>query len=89
MELELITLSEVSQTEKGRYHGMSLMYGIYDMNEPVCEAETDSQIQRWAWWLLGREGGGLEREVGISSRKLLYTEWINNKILLYSAGNCI
>ena len=89
MELEMITLSEVSQTEKGRYHGMSLMYGIYDMNEPVCEAETDSQIQRWAWWLPGREGGGLEREVGISSRKLLYTEWINNKILLYSAGNCI
>ena len=29
-------------------------------------------------------GGGMEWEVGISRRKLLYTEWINNKVLLYN-----
>ena len=46
MDLEMIILSEVSQTEKGRYHGISLINGIYDMNEPVYEAETDSQTQR-------------------------------------------
>ena len=33
--------------------------------------------------------GRLKSEVGVSRCKLLYTEWINNKILLYSAGNCI
>ena len=64
MELEMITLSEVSQTEKGRYHGMSLMYGIYDMNEPVCEMETDSGKQRAHPWL-PREAVGGEREWGV------------------------
>ena len=34
-------------------------------------------------------GGGMEWEVRISRRKLLYIEWMNNKALLYSAGNCI
>ena len=33
-------------------------------------------------------GEGVEREVGVSSCKLLYTGWIN-KILLYSTGNHI
>ena len=33
-------------------------------------------------------GGGMEWEVGVSRRKLLYTEWIN-KVLLYSAENYI
>ena len=32
------------------------------------------------------EGG---REFGLSRGKLLYIEWINNKILLYSSGNYI
>ena len=34
-------------------------------------------------------GGGLDWEFGISRCKLLYTEWINNKVLLYSTGNYI
>ena len=29
----------------------------------------------------------MEWEVGISRCKLLYTRWINNKVLLYSTGN--
>ena len=32
-------------------------------------------------------GGGLEWECGISRCKLLYMEWINNKVLPYSTGN--
>ena len=36
--------------------------------------------QRKGW---GREGLGF----GISRCKLLYREWINNKVLLYSTGN--
>ena len=31
--------------------------------------------------------GGMDREFGISRGKLLYIEWINNKVLLYSTGN--
>ena len=34
-------------------------------------------------------GGGMDWEFGISRWKLLYLEWINNKVLLYSTGNYI
>ena len=34
-------------------------------------------------------GGGMDWEFGISRCKLLYTGWINNKVLLYSTGNYI
>ena len=33
--------------------------------------------------------GGMVWEVGISRCKLLYTEWINDKVLLYSTENYI
>ena len=36
-----------------------------------------------------RAGGGKDWEFAVSRRKLLYTEWINNKVLLYSTGNYI
>ena len=34
-------------------------------------------------------GGGMEWEVRVSRCKLLYTEWINNTVLLYSTENYI
>ena len=38
-----------------------------------------------------REGveGAMDLEFGISRCKLLYIEWINNRVLLYSTGNNI
>ena len=33
--------------------------------------------------------GGMEWEAGVSRCKLLYIEWINNKVLLYSTENYI
>ena len=33
--------------------------------------------------------GGKDWEFGVSRGQLLYIEWINNKILLYSTGNYI
>ena len=35
----------------------------------------------------GVGGGGMDWEVGTSRSKLLYRQWIINKVLLYSAGN--
>ena len=32
-------------------------------------------------------GRGMDWEVGVSRCKLLYIEWINNKVLLYSTEN--
>ena len=37
----------------------------------------------WGW------GGGMDLGFGLNRCKLLYTGWINNKVLLYSTGNCI
>ena len=34
-------------------------------------------------------GGGMDWEFGISRCKLLYIGQVNNKVLLYSTGNCI
>ena len=37
----------------------------------------------------GWGGGGMDWEFGISRRKLLYIQWINNKVLLYGTENYI
>ena len=37
----------------------------------------------------GWSGRGLDWEFGVSRCKLVYTEWINNKVLLCSTGNYI
>ena len=37
----------------------------------------------------GWGGVGMDWEAGISRCKLLYIEWINNKVLLYRTGNYI
>ena len=42
MDLEIIILSELSQTEKGKYHMISLICGILK-NELIYKTETDSQ----------------------------------------------
>ena len=61
----------------------------YDTNELIYETETDSE--RTDLWLpRGRmSGGGMDWELGISRCKLLYIEWINNKVLLYSTFNIL
>ena len=45
IDAEIITLSEVSQTEKGKHHMISLTCGTFknDTNELIYKAETDSQ----------------------------------------------
>ena len=48
MELECIILSEVSQTEKDKYHVVLLICGIFknDANEHIGKTETSSQAYR-------------------------------------------
>ena len=45
MDLEIIILSEESQTEKDKYHMISLICGIWknDTNELIYKTEIDSQ----------------------------------------------
>ena len=61
----------------------------YDTNELIYETETDSQrtdlrLPRVRWG-----GGRMDWEFGVSRCKVLYTEWINNKVQLCSTGNSI
>ena len=46
MDLEIMILSEVNQTEKDKYHMILLICGIFkknDTNELIYKTETDSQ----------------------------------------------
>ena len=54
------------------------------------ETDTDSHIQRTDLWLLSRRArGGKYWEFRISRCRLLYIIWINNKVQLYTTGNCV
>ena len=62
----------------------------YDTNEPIYETETKSGTYEQIGGCQG--GGGWERVgVGVWDQqcKLVYIEWINNKVLLYSTGKYI
>ena len=62
MDIEVIVLSEVSQTQKDKYHMMSLIYGIQnkekDTNELIYKTEIDPQTQKTNLWLPKRKGMG-------------------------------
>ena len=63
----------------------------YSTNEPIYEIETDSQDIKNRLVVAKQEGGGggMDKVFGVSRCQLLYLEWINNKVLLYSTGNYI
>ena len=61
----------------------------YDTSELIYETETDSQTQIMNLWLPRGWGWRNGVEFGISGCKLLYIEWIDNKVLLYSTWKCI
>ena len=73
MDLETVIQSEVSQKEKNTYHILTHTYGIQKngMDEPVCKAEIETQMQRTNVWTprgeSGRGGGGgvMNWEMGI------------------------
>ena len=61
MDLEIVILSKVSQTEKEKYSDIPYMWNLKkknDTNELTCKTERDSQTQRMNLLLLeGRMGG--------------------------------
>jgi len=42
MDVEIILLSEVSQREKGKYHMISFVCGIYNTSEHIYKTEIGS-----------------------------------------------
>ena len=51
-DLKIIILSKVTQTDKSKYHMISLIHGIYKIDKLVHKTETDSQILKTNLWLL-------------------------------------
>ena len=76
-----------SQIEKDKYYMISLICG----DEPIYKTETD------LWTTENRlvvakgkgGGGGMVWEAEISTCKLLYIGWMDNRVLLYSTENYI
>ena len=61
MDIEITILSEVSQTEKDKYHMISLICEILkknDTKELIYEAEIDLQTLKTNLWLPKEKGGG-------------------------------
>ena len=56
MDPEGIMLSEVSQTEKDKYHMVSLMC-VVESKRQNKQTKQNSQLQRTEWWL--PEGKGV------------------------------
>ena len=91
MDLETVTLSEVSQTAKGRYLMTFLKCGIYkemiQMNLFEKQKQTHRLGERTYGSQRGRMGEGIVREFRINIGILLYLKWITNKDLPYSTWN--
>ena len=89
MELEILILSEVSQEEKDKYH-MLLTCGNQKMEQMYLSTEqkqTQGHRKQTCVCQGERTGSGMDWKFGVSRCKLLNLDWINNEILLYSAGN--
>ena len=74
MDLEGIILSEVSQTEKDKYHMISLICGIKKngTNALIYKTEIGSPIQKTNLQLPGEGRGGINWRIGINIYTLLY-----------------
>ena len=78
MDLEIVILSEVSQTEKEKYRMISLICGIFfflkmaQMNLFTKQKQTHRLRERTYGYQGGRVVGGIVREFGIDRYTLLY-----------------
>ena len=76
MDLEGIMLSEINQSDKGKYYMFSSLCGSKKQYKQTNKTETDSQIQRTDWWLPEVKGvEGLGKGEGIKKYKLVVTTY--------------
>ena len=88
MDLEINILSEVSQ-KKTNAIDITYMWNLkYDTNECIYENKQTHRHREHIVVVKGEcNGEEMEWEYGFSRCKLLYVEWINNKVLLYGTRN--
>ena len=59
------------------------------MNLSTEKKQTQGHGEQTCGCQRGEGGSGMVWESGVSRWKLLHLEWMSNKTLLYSTGNCI
>ena len=92
MELETPILGEVSRREKDKYHVISLIGGISNMvqiNLSTKQKQTHRHREQICGCQKGGGGSEIDGEFGVGRWKTLYSEWMSNRVLLYSTGNYI
>ena len=88
IELETLILSEVSQKEKDKYHGITYIWNlICSINNPFHRKETHG-LGKQNCGCQG-EGEGVVWTGNLGSRDENYCPWISNGILLHSTENSI
>ena len=85
MDLEIVTLSEVSQRDKEKYHMISLICGIQKEMIQVDLFSKKKETHRKK--LMVARGEGIVTDFGKVMSTLLYLKWIINKSLFYSTWN--
>ena len=78
IELESLTVSEVSQKEKDKIpHDIThIWYPIYSTNEPFHRKEYHGLGEQTCGSQRGGGGSGLDWELGVNRCKLLPLEWL-------------
>ena len=86
LQLEIIILSEVSQTEKDKSYNVTYMLNLkYNTNEHIYETETHRPREQTCSCQGERNTGwGMDLECGTNSYKLLHIGWINNKRTIFN-----
>ena len=59
------------------------------MNLSMKQTQINGHRQQTGGCQGGRAWGRMELETGVSRYQLLFMEWVNNKVLLYSTENYI
>ena len=87
MEPKTLTLSEVGQKEKDKYHIISLTSGLYymaQMNLSTEKKQTHGHGEHTCSCQGG--GGGSGTEFRVIRCKLLHLEWISNEVCCIAQG---
>ena len=89
MDLKIIILSEVSQTEEDKSHDITYIWNKKnDTNECSYKTETDLQRTNLQLFTSGKAWNKVVvRKCGTNMYTLPYLKWITNNDLLYSTGN--
>ena len=89
MDLEIVILSKVSQTQKDKYHDIAYMWNLkkgVQMNL-FTKQKQSHRCRKQTYGSQGKRGGGINWEIGIDIYTLSYIKQITNENLLYSTGN--